>query len=94
MKKKATITVETERLLVITQSNRAVTSWCRDCNAEVSMIPIAEAAAVAGLSQRAIFRLVEGGQIHFVETTEGRALFCANSLLGQRDRTAGPATRP
>ena len=48
------------------------------------MIPIAEAAAVAGLSQRAIFRLVEGGQIHFVETVQGQALFCISSLSNQK----------
>jgi len=84
MKKKATITIETERLLVISRSRQAVDHWCDECHAEVKMIGVEEAAAVAELSQRKLFRLAEAGEIHFTETPLGRALFCLNSLSGQR----------
>ena len=84
MKKKATITVETERLLVIHRSRRSVNRWCPACEAEVKMIGIDEAAALAGLSQRAVFHLAEAGEIHFMETAGGQALFCISSLSKQR----------
>ena len=88
MKRKATIIVETERLLIIQRSNQAVNLWCRECETEVTMLGLNEAAALAGLSHRAIFQLAESHRVHFVETAEGKALFCVESLLQQtRART-------
>jgi len=83
MRKKATITIETERLLILRRSGR-VDRWCAGCRAEVKMIGVEEAAAIAGLSQRKLFRLAEAGEIHFIETTQGQALFCLDSLSGKR----------
>ena len=84
MRKKATITIETERLLTLRRSGRVVDRWCAGCRAEVKMIGVEEAAAIAGLSQRKLFRLAEAGEIHFIETPQGQALFCLNSLSGNR----------
>jgi hypothetical protein len=83
MKRKATITVETERLLIIQRSNQALNLWCRDCKAEVTMLGLNAAAVLAGLSHREIFQLAESHRVHFIETAEGRALFCVESLLKQ-----------
>ena len=84
MKKKATITVETERLLVVRRSRHTVDRWCHACQAGVKMISIDEAAAIASISQRTVFHLAEAGEIHFMETAGGQALFCIRSLLKQR----------
>ena len=84
MKKKATITIETERLLVLRRSGHVVDHWCDECRDEVKMIGVEAAAAIAGISQRALFRLAEAGEIHFKETPQGQALFCLNSLSGKR----------
>lgn len=84
MKKKATITVQTERLLVISGSQAAVARlWCAGCQAEVTMFGLDDASALAGLSDRAIFQLAEAGSIHFVETADGKALFCVPSLRAE-----------
>ncbi len=83
MKKKATITVETERLLVITASQPAVNHWCHECQADVLMVGLDEAAAVANVNHRAIFHLAETAEIHFLETAGGKALFCVESILKQ-----------
>ena len=83
-KKRARLTVETERLLVFSRSRRVVDRWCPECRADVKMIGIDEAAAVSGVGQRMVFLLAEVGKIHFVETVEGQALFCVNSLSRQR----------
>jgi hypothetical protein len=74
------ITVETERLLVISRHN-GVEGWCEGCSAQVRMVGPEEAAAVAGLSQRAIFRRIESHQLHFTETPDGTPLICLSSLL-------------
>jgi len=89
MRKKATITLETERLLILRRSGRVVDRWCDRCRAEVKMIGVEEAAAIAGLSQRKLFRLAEAGEIHFMETLQGQALFCLNSLSGKRRLLTG-----
>jgi len=64
MKRKATVTVETERLLVIRRSRVAVERWCERCATKVRVIGLSEATAIAGLPERAIFRLTEAGKIH------------------------------
>jgi hypothetical protein len=81
MKKRiARITVETERLLVIPRSKTSFDGWCGQCQAEVKLIGLEEAAAIAGASQRAVFRWAEAGEIHFTETASGRVMFCLNSI--------------
>jgi hypothetical protein len=86
MKRKATITVETERLLIIQRSHQPINLWCRECASEVTMLGLNEAAALAGLSHRAIFQLAESHRVHFIETAAGKALFCVESLLRQTAR--------
>jgi len=81
MKRKAAVTIETERLLVIRRSHAPVESWCVICAAQVDMVGVQEGAAITGASEREVFQLSESGAIHFAETTEGRALFCVPSLL-------------
>lgn len=44
------------------------------------MIGLEEAAAIAGVGQRAIFRWAEAGEIHFTETGDGKVMFCLNSI--------------
>jgi hypothetical protein len=83
-KRSAHITVETERVMVISGSHAAAVSlWCDACQREVTMFGVDEASAFSGLSDRAIFQLAETGAIHFVETAEGKALFCVGSLRDQ-----------
>ena len=86
------VTVERERLLVISRQ-RQVEGWCEACRAEVRMTGVEEAAAVAGLSQRAIFQWIEAGRLHFSETPRGALLICLNSLLEEAGRGEGRALK-
>jgi hypothetical protein len=79
-KRTARITVETERLLVISRSQTSCDGWCGQCEAPVKLIGLEEAAVIAGASQRAIFRWTEAGEIHFIETEDGKVMFCLNSI--------------
>ena len=80
MKRKATVTVERERVLVISEA-RTVERWCEECEAEVPMVGLAEAAVILGFTERETFRLTETRKIHLMETAEGKSLFCINSIL-------------
>jgi len=79
-KRTARITLETERVLVIHRSTSSRDGWCGRCQAEVKLIGLEEAAAIAGASQRAIFRWAEAGEIHFTETEDGKVMFCLESI--------------
>lgn len=79
-KRTARITVETERLLVIRRSKTSFDGWCGHCQAEVKLIGLEEAAAIADASQRTIFRWAEAGEIHFTETEDRRVMFCLDSI--------------
>src|SRR6185503_16671737 len=91
MRKKATITVETERLLVVSRSPRSREGWCRECNSQVRLVAVSEAAVIAGASERTVFLWAESAEIHFIETEGGKAMFCVASLLKQRNLPARQA---
>ena len=73
------ITIQTERLLVM-GSSRSLYSLCSACRDEVRMVTIDQAATLARVNSRDIYREVEAGMLHFMEATEGAVLICLNSL--------------
>jgi excisionase family DNA binding protein len=75
-RRRTQITVETERLVIIRQREADGETRCPVCAERPRMISAEEAAAVTGLSRRAIYRLVESGRIHFNETSDGVLLIC------------------
>jgi hypothetical protein len=77
---KTTITVKRERLLLITPRRGRIEGWCGRCAAQVILMGIAEAAVIANVTQRTLFRRIEAGDLHFAETGEGAVLVCLNSL--------------
>ncbi len=79
--RKTEITVETERVLVIRGARRARVVWCAACSAQVKMVTPEQAALVARVSARTIYRWVEAERLHFSETPDGWLLVCLNSLL-------------
>ena len=78
--KRTEITIETKRLVVVTQRKVSVVSWCRQCCQPTKMITVDEAATVAGVSSRTIYRWADGETLHFTETPEGRLLICRESI--------------
>lgn len=54
------------------------------------MFGLDQASTLAGLSDRAIFQLAETGAIHFIETAEGKAMFCVRSLRQQTETLGMP----
>jgi len=80
-KKKTTIvTFESRERMTIRHNQRRFMTWCDQCGAEVLMVSPNEAAAMSHTDARKIFRDVEAGEIHFLETQDGGLMICANSL--------------
>jgi hypothetical protein len=77
---KTVITIETRQRILIRQNRRSIFVWCGQCAAESLMVSTNEAAKLASTSARDIFRRVEAGNVHFLETEDGRLLICLDSL--------------
>jgi len=80
-KKTARVTIETERLLVISRAAQSIEAWCEICEVDARFVPVDTAAAVAAVSQLTIFRWAEADEIHLIETADGKAMFCLNSIV-------------
>ena len=78
------IKVESEEIYLLRGTLKPVRAWCAGCEAVVQMVTPDEAANLAGVTTRIIYRWVEQGKVHFTETREGRVLVCRNSLLEKR----------
>ena len=77
------ITVETHRVVTIRRGSRRRVAWCDQCGKQAQMATASEVAILAGVSERAIFQLVEARELHFIETPEGLLLLCFNSVKEQ-----------
>lgn len=66
MKKTAKLTIETQRVIVIRRLTESRRVMCEACDEVVSFVTADEAAALARLSARAIYRLIEARKLHFL----------------------------
>ena len=80
MNRKRKIEITVENTLLIIRRSPLPPVWCVECPAPTQMLAPEEAAALLGVSTRAIYARAEAGQLHFVETPEGKLLVCPNSL--------------
>ena len=76
---RTTLTIQTERLIVVSPS-RCLYGLCADCGDEVRLITVEQASLLARVNSRQIYRLVETGELHFIETTHCGPLVCFKSL--------------
>lgn len=78
---KTEIEFESHELTVIrVRRSQTVTAFCALCEKKVRHLSVARAAAVLRLSETAVFRLVESGAVHSMETASGRLYLCGNSV--------------
>ena len=80
-KKRTEITVELEQMMIVKRREGAVCDWCPDCQRDVVMLTPDEAASLTPASTRALYRLIDVGRIHFIETQAGLIRLCFPSLL-------------
>lgn len=98
-RRRTEITVETRRQLVFhvgqqgpqeqattaeqAEQSRQELQWCAACAQTVMMLTPEEAATVAGVSTRTIYRWVETDRAHFDEAPDGTLRVCLNSLQAE-----------
>lgn len=82
-KRTTTITSETHEVLIVRRgSEPSIRMWCGECSAEVEMLQPEEAAAIANVSTRTIYRWIEAAQIHHAESVGGNVIVCPKNLFG------------
>ncbi len=79
-KRKTSITVETERVIWLRKRRGLTLTWCPECGEQTRMVSTDEAALLAHVSMRDIYRLVDAARIHFAETPDGLLRVCLKSL--------------
>ena len=78
MAKKTEIEIEMSETVAYSSRSERFEAYCAQCGSLVEMTTPALAAVLMHTTQREIYRLVETGKIHFVETD--RVLICLESL--------------
>jgi hypothetical protein len=77
MKKNDGIVIEIDERIAVTGSE-AFEAYCSDCKTMTRMATPKTAGVIAGISEREVFRLIEGKEVHFIENA--RLLVCIESL--------------
>ncbi|MGB7068148.1 MAG: hypothetical protein WBD22_01520 [Pyrinomonadaceae bacterium] len=80
------MTVETEKFMTIRISGEKRHEFCETCARRAPMLTVTEAAQFAGINSRAIFRLIEAGEVHFRETATNLLLVCFDSLSAEKEK--------
>ena len=79
-RKRTEITIETDRIVVLSRRKVSIVSWCRECNQRVKMVTVDEAASIAGVTSRTMYRWADAEKLHFTETADGVLMICRASL--------------
>jgi hypothetical protein len=79
--RKTKTTIEIHQVYVIRQGEGLASVLCSECLCgKASMVTPEDAALVAEIPVRQIYRLVEAGLIHYLEGEDNSLLVCLNSL--------------
>lgn len=90
--KKTEITIETQRTFIVRRRPSLTHAWCAGCAATVNFTSPEDAAFLVGSSAREIYRAVEAGGLHFIETDDRRLRVCLGSCLAAGGAAASPYT--
>lgn len=84
MTQKTEIEFELNETVAYTRRGERVEAFCSRCERHVEMATPQIAAILTRSTEREIFRRVETGDVHFVETD--RVLVCLHSLKNDQDK--------
>jgi hypothetical protein len=74
--------IEISQTVVVSKIDSLVQAWCAGCGTEGQWVTPEHAAIISNSDTRSIYRRIEVGKVHFIESTDGPALVCLNSLFG------------
>jgi hypothetical protein len=72
------IVVEIDERIAVTNTEQQFEAYCSECKKMTEMATPKTAGVLTEISEREIFRLIEGKEIHFVENAQ--VLVCIESL--------------
>lgn len=81
MTKRVVLKHESHELNILTEPKIKAAMFCDTCSKEVRWLNAREAAALALLSERALFRGIEAGKFHVLETDDLAVIVCVESLV-------------
>lgn len=87
IRRKTAVVVQTHQFTTVHLTHQSIRAWCAPCGADVVMLTPDEAAALAQSTTRAIYRRVDAGELHYIETDDGALRICVNSLGGPTPRS-------
>ena len=76
------IVVEIDERIAITNTGQQFEAYCSECKKMTQMATPKAAGVLTEISEREVFRLIEGKEIHFIEND--RVLVCIASLRNRR----------
>ncbi len=80
MRVKRRIEIVTVREQIYRLPETSAMRWCHDCCTSSQMLTPNLAAILSGINLRTLFRWIESGDIHFVETPVGNVFLCLGSV--------------
>jgi hypothetical protein len=80
-KKTTRITIESEQVSITRWSGSSPRSWCQSCGAEVDMLSLEHASAMAQVLPHRILADSEAKRLHTTEAPDGSMQICLPSLL-------------
>ncbi len=72
------IVVEIDERIAVTNAEQQFEAYCSECSKMTEMATPKTASVLTDISEREVFRLIEGKEIHFIENA--RVLVCIKSL--------------
>ena len=72
------IVVEIDERIAVTDTEQQFEAYCSECKRMTEMATPKTASVLADISEREVFRLIEGKEVHFLENA--RILVCITSL--------------
>lgn len=74
------ILVERQETSVSRPNSQGILLHCAECGTKSVMLPVDTAAALTGFTPRTLYRRMEEGKLHFLESANGAVLLCAESF--------------
>jgi hypothetical protein len=79
-KTRTEVFIETSEIFIIKRNRTFVRIWCEDCEREVNMLPLQEAALMTGHDVKAIRSMMDNQHIHFCYLKPETPCICLRSL--------------
>jgi hypothetical protein len=74
------LTLERERTFIFRSRGASRLGWCEQCQAEVELMSVPDAAQETRFSELTLYQLIEAGDLHFEREGDVNILVCLDSL--------------